>query len=50
MLNGGQNVLHWGMTFGKENIERVYDLPVPAILRLLAIGLVGIGVSKRKSA
>ena len=40
--------LHWGMTCGNDTIEGEYSVPEPAILGLLAIGLIGIGVSKRR--
>lgn len=40
--------LHWGMTCGNDTIEGEYSVPEPAILGLLALGLIGIGVSQRK--
>ncbi len=40
--------LHWGMTCGNDTIEGEYTVPEPAILGLLALGLIGIGVSQRK--
>ena len=48
LLNGDEIALHWGMTCGNDTIEGAYAVPEPAILALLAIGLVGIGVSNRK--
>jgi hypothetical protein len=43
--------LHWGMTCGNDTIEGEYtDVPEPAILGLLAIGLIAIGANKRRSA
>jgi hypothetical protein len=44
--------LHWGMTCGNDTIEGEYAVPVPepAMLALLAIGLIGIGITKRKNA
>lgn len=39
--------LHWGMSCGNDTIEGEYSVPEPAILGLLAIGLIGVGVSKR---
>jgi hypothetical protein len=41
--------LHWGMTCANDTIEGEYTVPEPAILSLLALGLIGIGVSKRKN-
>ena len=40
--------LHWGMTCGNDTIEGAYSVPEPAMLGLLALGLIGIGVSQRK--
>lgn len=40
--------LHWGMTCGNDTIEGEYSVPEPAMLGLLALGLIGIGVSQRK--
>lgn len=49
-LAGSSNVaLHWGMTCGNDTIEGQYTVPEPAILGLLALGLIGIGASKRKN-
>jgi hypothetical protein len=42
--------LHWGMTCGNDTIEGKYSVPEPAMLGLLSLGLIGIGVSKRKRA
>ena len=42
--------LHWGMTCGNDTIEGEYSVPEPAILGLLALGLIGIGISKRKNS
>lgn len=39
--------LHWGMTCGNDVIEGKYTVPEPGILALLALGLVGVGFSKR---
>ncbi len=41
--------LHWGMTCGNDTIEGQHSVPEPAILGLLTIGLIGIGISKRKT-
>ena len=38
----------WGMTCGNDTIEGEYSVPEPAMLGLLALGLIGIGVSQRK--
>lgn len=40
--------LHWGMTCANDIIEGEYTVPEPAALGLLALGLVGIGISLRK--
>ena len=40
--------LHWGMTCGNDTIEGEYAVPEPAILGLLALGLIGVGVSQRR--
>ena len=49
-LAGSKTIaLHWGMTCGNDTIEGEYSVPEPAILGLLALGLVGIGISKRKN-
>ena len=50
LANSTNLALHWGMTCGNDTIEGEYSVPEPAILGLLALGLVGIGVSKRKNA
>ena len=42
--------LHWGMTCGNDTIEGEYTVPEPTILGLLAIGLIGVGFSKRNKA
>ena len=47
LLNRGELALHWGMTCGNDTIEGKYVLE-PAILGLLAIGLIGIGISASK--
>lgn len=50
-LAGSKTIaLHWGMTCGNDTIEGEYSVPEPAILGLLAMGLIGIGVSKRKNS
>ena len=50
LLDGNNIALHWGMTCGNDIIEGQYTVPEPAILGLLALGLIGIGVSKRKNS
>ena len=50
LLNGNQIALHWGMTCGNDTIEGAHSVPEPAILGLFALGLIGIGASKRKNA
>ena len=50
LLDGNNIALHWGMTCGNDTIEGQYTPPQPAILCLLALGLLGIGVSRRKNA
>ena len=42
--------LHWGMTCANDTIEGIANEPEPAIFGLLALGLTGIGVSKRKNS
>lgn len=50
-LAGSKTIaLHWGMTCANDTIEGEYSVPEPAILGLLTLGLIGIGVSKRKNA
>jgi hypothetical protein len=49
LANSTNIALHWGMTCGNDTIEGEYAVPEPAILGLLAAGLIGIGVSKRKN-
>ena len=49
LANSANIALHWGMTCGNDTIEGEYSVPEPAILGLLAIGLIGIGVSKRRN-
>lgn len=41
--------LRWGITCGKDTIEVAYAVPEPAILELIATGLVGIGISKSEN-
>jgi len=50
LLDGPQIALHWGMTCGNDVIEGAYNIPEPAILSLLAMGLIGVGVSARRKA
>ncbi len=48
-LEGSDTIaLHWGMTCGNDTIEGEYSVPEPAMLGLLALGLIGIGFSQRK--
>jgi hypothetical protein len=49
LANSTNLALHWGMTCGNDTIEGEYAVPEPAILGLLTLGLIGIGVSKRKN-
>lgn len=50
-LAGSKTIaLHWGMTCGNDTIEGQYSVPEPAIPGLLTLGLIGIGISKRKKA
>jgi hypothetical protein len=50
-LEGSDTIaLHWGMTCGNDTIEGQYSVPEPAMLGLLAIGLIGIGIGKRRNA
>jgi len=42
--------LHWTMTCANDVIEGEGDVPEPAILGLLAIGLLGFGVSRRRKS
>ena len=49
LANNNNIALHWGMTCGNDTIEGQYSVPEPAILGLLTIGLIGIGISKRKN-
>ena len=48
LLDGNNIALHWDMTCGNDTIEGQYTVPEPAIIGLLALGLIGIGVSRRK--
>lgn len=56
LLNGSVIAFHWGMTCGNDTIEGQINTPTtrktpePAVLWLLALGLVGIGLSKRNKA
>lgn len=48
-LEGSDTIaLHWGMTCGNDTIEGEYSVPEPGMLALLALGLLGIGVSQVK--
>ncbi|MBE9561182.1 MAG: PEP-CTERM sorting domain-containing protein, partial [Proteobacteria bacterium] len=50
-LEGSDTIaLHWGMTCGNDTIEGEYAVPEPAMLGLLALGLVGIGFSQRNKS
>lgn len=51
-LEGSDTIaLHWGMTCGNDTIEGVYTtVPEPTMLGLLALGLIGIGVSSRRKS
>ena len=50
-LEGSDTIaLRWGMTCGNDTIEGAYSVPEPTILGLLAIGLIGIGVSKSRKS
>jgi len=49
LANSSSIALHWGMTCGNDTIEGQYSVPEPAILSLLALGLIGIGISRRKN-
>lgn len=49
--NSDTIALHWGMSCGNDTIEGEYtSVPEPAMLGLLALGLIGIGVSQRRRA
>ena len=50
LANSSNLALHWGMTCGNDTIEGEYSVPEPAILGLLTLGLIGIGISKRKDS
>ena len=50
LISSNTIALHWGMTCANDTIEGEYSVPEPAILGLLAMGLIGIGISKRKNA
>ena len=50
LANAEDIALHWGMSCANDVIEGQYEVPEPAILGLLAMGLIGIGISKRKKA
>ena len=48
-LEGSDTIaLRWGMTCGNDTIEGQYTVPEPAMLGLLALGLIGIGFSQRR--
>jgi len=50
-LEGSDTIaLHWGMTCGNDTIEGEYAVPEPAMLGLLALGLIGIGFSQRNKS
>ena len=49
LLGSDTIALHWGMTCANDTIEGIANVPEPAILGLLALGLIGIGVSRRKN-
>jgi len=50
LANSSNIALHWGMTCANDTIEGEYSVPEPATLGLLALGLIGMGASKRKNA
>lgn len=51
LLNaGGEIGLHWGMTCANDAIEGAFSVPEPGMLVLLATGLIGLGMVKRKRA
>jgi len=49
LANSETIALHWGMSCGNDTIEGLYTVPEPSVLALLALGLVGVGVSARKN-
>ena len=50
-LEGSDTIaLRWGMTCGNDTIEGKYTVPEPAMLGLLALGLIGIGFSQRRKS
>ncbi|HED36443.1 MAG TPA: PEP-CTERM sorting domain-containing protein [Gammaproteobacteria bacterium] len=51
LLNSDTIALHWGMTCGNDTIEGAFSrVPEPAILSLLAVGLISAGVIRHKKA
>ncbi len=48
LLSSDQIALHWGMTCGNDTIEGAYEVPEPSILALLGLGMLGIGLTRRK--
>ncbi len=55
LVNANGWGLHWGMTCANDVIEggggvSIRRLPEPAVLGMLALGLIGIGLSKRRKA
>jgi hypothetical protein len=49
-LEGSDTIaLHWGMSCGNDTIEGEYSVPEPGMLGLLAIGLIGVGVTKKRN-
>ena len=46
--NSNTIALHWTMSCANDVIEGQYTVPEPALVGLLAMGLIGIGISKRK--
>lgn len=54
LLDSSTIAFHWGMSCGNDVIEGQMDMPSetpePAVLGLLALGLIGVGASRRKKA